>query len=87
MKKKYAKIWMTAGLGAFLFACEQDQMSESLDDSKGVIKEIQVTDHDGRPFSTDPEGDENKFTAGPGGGVMMQAFYWMYQPVVTGGIP
>ncbi|RXM40285.1 alpha-amylase [Chryseobacterium sp. CH21] len=41
-------------------------------------KTVNVTHHDGRPFSTgNGSGSlQGKFVAGPGGGVLMQGFYW-----------
>lgn len=41
-------------------------------------KTVNVTHHDGRPFSTGSSSAsaQSKFVAGPGGGVMMQGFYW-----------
>lgn len=41
-------------------------------------KTVNVTNHDGRPFSTGSSSGsaQGKFTAGPGGGVLMQGFYW-----------
>ena len=41
-------------------------------------KTVNVTHHDGRPFSTgkDSGSTNGKFVAGPGGGVLMQGFYW-----------
>ncbi|RLJ33840.1 alpha-amylase [Chryseobacterium sp. 7] len=41
-------------------------------------KTVNVTHHDGRPFSTgNGSGSlQGKFVSGPGGGVLMQGFYW-----------
>ena len=41
-------------------------------------KTVNVTHHDGRPFSTGSSSGsaQSKFAAGPGGGVLMQGFYW-----------
>ena len=41
-------------------------------------KTVNVTHHDGRPFSTGSGSGstQSKFVAGPGGGVLMQGFYW-----------
>ncbi len=45
---------------------------------------VQVTNHDGRPFTTSSApSPKGRYIAGPGGGVMMQAFYW---DVPAGGI-
>ena len=45
---------------------------------KTEIKIVNVTHHDGRPFSTGQSTSiaAAKYVANPGGGVMMQAFYW-----------
>jgi hypothetical protein len=45
---------------------------------KALSKVIDVTHHDGHPFSTGKSmtTDYRKIVANPGGGVMMQAFYW-----------
>jgi alpha-amylase len=38
---------------------------------------VNVTNHDGRPFSTGAgTSSTSKFVAGPGGSVLMQGFYW-----------
>ena len=58
----------------------------SCQDNDEIIKEtsqnpevhskiINVTRHDGRPFSTGTS-PYAKFVAGPGGSVLMQGFYW-----------
>jgi alpha-amylase len=40
-------------------------------------KIVNVTNHDGRPFSTGAgTSSTSKFVAGPGGSVLMQGFYW-----------
>lgn len=39
-------------------------------------KIVNVTNHDGRPFSTGSGSVSGKFVSGPGGGVLMQGFYW-----------
>jgi len=40
-------------------------------------KIVNVTSHDGRPFDTGKGSEaQGKFVAGPGGGVLMQGFYW-----------
>lgn len=71
--------------GVFLFsACSEEPIEQELDIAMKEIQVIDVTTHDGRPFSTGGEGASNAhFVAGPGGGVMMQAFYW---DVPDGGI-
>ncbi len=59
------------------FSCETEAPDTGLTNAMSEIQVQQVTDHDGRPFSTGEEENANaKFIDGPGGGVMMQAFYW-----------
>ena len=69
------KINVVLGLSLFgLFSCQTEQ--ENNTDSK-TFKAIQVTNHEGRPFSTGGSSESSsKYVAGAGGEVMMQAFYW-----------
>ena len=67
----------------FLSACNSDSLLDAAKEKQTGIEHdldiIHVTNHDGRPFSTQSNSDEidnRTFNAGPGGGVMMQAFYW-----------
>jgi alpha-amylase len=67
----------------FLSACNSDPLLDAAKEQQTGIEHdldiIHVTNHDGRPFSTQNNRDEidtRTFSAGPGGGVMMQAFYW-----------
>ena len=64
-------------------SCSNDPLLEASQDGQITIDQnleiVNVTNHDGRPFSTksnDEEIDLRTFNGGPGGGVMMQAFYW-----------
>ncbi|MEQ8473843.1 MAG: alpha-amylase [Marinoscillum sp.] len=57
-------------------SCQQDEPENELADAQREIDVVDVTTHDGRPFSTQPEVPNAAFAAGPGGGVMMQGFYW-----------
>ncbi|MCB0614540.1 MAG: hypothetical protein KDC75_14585 [Phaeodactylibacter sp.] len=61
-----------------LFSCNKDQLQEGLTEER-ELNIVHVTQHDGAPFSTEANGQEvstRTFASGPGGGVMMQAFYW-----------
>jgi alpha-amylase len=65
----------------FLFilnACNTSDESISSAKPTSTFKIINVTHHDGHPFSTGENtiGGTNRYVANPGGGVMMQAFYW-----------
>ncbi len=69
----------------FLFSsCTQDFMGTTDSPALAAEKEINivhVTNHSGAPFSTETnpsesEIDSRTYTGNPGGGVMMQAFYW-----------
>ena len=63
------------GVALVLFSCQTSE-----EDNLDIQKEssiINVTTHDGHPFSTGKSTTISKsFTPGPGGGVLMQAFYW-----------
>ncbi len=63
------------GVALLLFSCQTTE-----EDNLDLQKEnaiVQVTTHDGHPFSTGQNTTISKsFTPGPGGGVLMQAFYW-----------
>lgn len=78
MKKGIIKFAVLVSLIA-IYSCENENVAtETMADAKKEIKVVQVTKHDGRPFSTGEftNGNASKYVAGPGGGVMMQAFYW-----------
>ena len=55
-----------------------ESADNQISDQKKEIKVVNVTQHDGRPFSTGQSTSiaAAKYVANPGGGVMMQAFYW-----------
>ncbi|WP_421890219.1 alpha-amylase [Marinoscillum sp.] len=78
MKTKHLSLLLAVLAGGFLMSCEEDEGAENaLLDAQNEINVVDVTTHDGRPFSTGVEPKSNaKFVAGPGGGVMMQGFYW-----------
>lgn len=68
----------------FLFACERNELSSEVDLQQDQIAVVDVTNHDGRPFDSGEAADGSRyFNAGPGGGVMMQGFYW---DVPAGGV-
>ncbi len=63
------------GVALLMFSCQTAE-EDNLDIQKeGSI--VNVTSHNGQPFSNGQSTSISKaFTPGPGGGVMMQAFYW-----------
>jgi alpha-amylase len=72
-------IQLTLGTSFLLFfaSCEQEQISSELELAQQNSEVVHVTTHDGAPFTTNPNVSERgKFVGGPGGGVMMQGFYW-----------
>ncbi|MEO9869455.1 alpha-amylase [Ekhidna sp.] len=76
--KKLTKILLGTGYLLFLFSCEEEREVTELNTAQENTSIVHVTDHDGKPFSTSTNSNEEKgrYTAGPGGGVMMQGFYW-----------
>lgn len=68
----------SCSLALIFFACSEEHLVSELDATPGEMEPIQVTTHDGRAFSTqNTNGAESGiFVGGPGGGVMMQGFYW-----------
>ena len=79
MKKPILKLCLITAFTGLLYSCSQNEISES--DSKAEsqnFKIIDVTHHDGKPFSTGTSSSSStgKYVDNPGGGVMMQAFYW-----------
>ncbi|REC47922.1 alpha-amylase [Chryseobacterium pennipullorum] len=78
MKKTYFFLSMLALV--WLGSCQTNDEMNTDPSAKAEVhdKMIQVTRHDGRPFSTGNGSGSTagKFVAGPGGGVMMQGFYW-----------
>lgn len=73
--KLYASI---AFLG--FFSCQQDDTISTTENSVNEVhsKVVNVTHHDGKPFSRGVENpsDIARFNGGAGGGVLMQGFYW-----------
>ncbi|WP_336958146.1 alpha-amylase [Chryseobacterium contaminans] len=78
MKKAYFILSLLAL--ALVGSCQNnDELStESMKKEEVHDKIVNVTKHDGRPFSTGSESGsiQGKFVAGPGGSVLMQGFYW-----------
>ncbi len=74
---------LVAGLLTTLYSCNKADFG-NIKPAEFETKIVQVTNHDGRPFVAVPEqSSQARYIAGPGGGVMMQAFYW---DVPAGGI-
>jgi alpha-amylase len=77
MKQNIQLGFLTLGIVFSLTSClKNDESLNTPSSSSKDFKVINVTKHDGKPFSTDTSSNVEKFAAGPGGGVMMQAFYW-----------
>ena len=79
MKKPIAKMFWIAAITTLVCSCSQNEISET--DSRSQSEEFQiinVTNHDGKPFDTGTSNASltGKYVDNPGGGVMMQAFYW-----------
>jgi alpha-amylase len=65
--------------GCCFYACNSTDDLQGPTAEKALSKVIDVTHHDGHPFSTGKSmttTTTGKYVANPGGGVMMQAFYW-----------
>ena len=76
MKKTHFLVSMLAL--AFFSSCQNgdENDNENLQKEEVHAKTVNVTKHDGRPFSTGSGSVAGKYISGPGGGVMMQGFYW-----------
>ncbi len=76
--RRLTKMMAGSFLILFIAACSGDEPQTETEQAQQLSEVIQVTNHDGRPFSTQPGGStaNGRFTPGPGGGVMMQGFYW-----------
>ncbi|MFV8326713.1 alpha-amylase [Flavobacterium sp. ZS1P14] len=79
MKKQNFKIYLLSALLVGFYSCSSNDAAVT--DSPATasqFKIINVTHHDGHPFSTGKTTSSltGKYVANPGGGVMMQAFYW-----------
>jgi len=78
MKKPIFKIYFLTALLAGLYSCNSSDEVSDKSPEASTFKIINVTTHDGRPFSTGISKTSltGKYVDNPGGGVMMQAFYW-----------
>jgi alpha-amylase len=79
MKKPIFKMCLVTALLVALSSCNSsDEINETNSSVAVPFKVINVTTHDGRPFSTGNSKTSltGKYVDNPGGGVMMQAFYW-----------
>ena len=78
MKKPTIKFLFFTALITGLISCSGDDKTETNTSAIPSFKIINVTTHDGRPFSTGISNTSltGKYVDNPGGGVMMQAFYW-----------
>ncbi|NMF37673.1 alpha-amylase [Flammeovirga yaeyamensis] len=78
MKMKTTRLGLLSALLIGSFSCtqvfEEDENSIPAHEPKANM-EMQVTTHDGAPFTTD-ESSNKRYYDSPGGPVMMQAFYW-----------
>ncbi len=61
-----------------ILSCNQEEkiQEQEVFIDQEVIDIVHVTNHDGRPFSTDLDQRSKTYSGGPGGPVMMQGFYW-----------
>ncbi len=75
-QKKQLGILASCLLFSFLSCDKDDEQLDVPSASSKEFKAIQVTNHDGKPFSTGNTSETGRFVNGPGGGVLMQAFYW-----------
>ena len=80
MTKPNLKVAVLAALTICFYSCNSnDELQGPTAETKALSKVIDVTHHDGHPFSTGKSmttSTTGKYVANPGGGVMMQAFYW-----------
>ena len=77
MKKQIIKLSLLTMIFV-IYSCNKDENTDISSDN-GESKVIEVTTHSGEPFTTDINkigGSSSRYIANPGGGVMMQAFYW-----------
>jgi alpha-amylase len=78
MKKQIFKMTFLTALLIGLNSCNTSDEATDKSTEVSTFKIINVTKHDGRPFSTGNSKTSitGKYVDNPGGGVMMQAFYW-----------
>lgn len=64
-------------MSILLASCTNEAMDEEQQTALLNFKTINVTSHDGHPFDSGSAQIGNRsYSGGPGGGIMMQAFYW-----------
>ena len=76
--RRLKQMLTTSACILLITACSDEDVSTDLEQAQQLSEVIQVTTHDGRPFSTQTNSSDERgrFNPGPGGGVMMQGFYW-----------
>jgi len=79
--KKITQFLIIAFLFLHFLSCKEDNLETTLEETSSEI--IHVTKHEGKPFGVDIHNFYNRQNSYPGGGVLMQAFYW---DVPAGGI-
>lgn len=73
--KQFIKSLIFTFFFLLFFACqEDDNLETNLEENS--FKVIQVTKHEGKSFNFQTNQSLNRQNAFPGGGVLMQAFYW-----------
>ncbi|WP_291098782.1 alpha-amylase [Flavobacterium sp. UBA5153] len=78
MRNQNFKLYVLALFIGFYSCNSNDVLQQGPPTPSAQYKVIDVTHHDGHPFSTGTQTPSatGKYAANPGGGVMMQAFYW-----------
>lgn len=70
-------LMLTALLVMLVAACGKEDFGDEQKVASQQSEIVSVTAHDGHPFdSGSGQASTRAYTGGPGGGVMMQAFYW-----------
>ena len=77
MKLSFFKLSLVFLSIFFALSCEDKSLPLTGQEMTLETTVINVTNHNGRAFDTGKNNNGSRyFTSGPGGGVMMQAFYW-----------
>ena len=78
MKNQNFQIFLVALMSGFYSCNSNDAIEQAAKPETSVHnKVVNVTHHDGRSFNNGISSNlTGKYVANPGGGVMMQAFYW-----------
>lgn len=64
-------------ISVLFVSCSDEAKDDQQEITNQNFKIIDVTTHDGRPFDSGSAQSTNRsYSSGPGGGIMMQAFYW-----------